>query len=455
MARSAIAAGYEVTVYARHAPNLPIVQRQDGYWIIRARLDWRLLVPGLRAGARRRHAAAVDAMLASSAASTSPAGVPDEPVARNGNDRERAAPKREDGDAGPALRLYLLVRRPFRPLKRWWRIVTMFPLRPLRWAAAVDAVAAPADVWHGMWAGSLPALARLRGRHGGRTIYDSRDVYMLSRDFYRLRSPLRPFLAGLERRWALAADRVITVNEAYADLLQRQLRIDRPAVIFNCPETWTPPQPQPDCLRQALGLGADTAVVLYQGQLIGERGIEQAMDAILTVPQAVLVLMGYGHARIYGSMASAPPYVGRVFVLPPVPPSDLLTWTASADVTVMPIQPTTDNHRYTTPQKLFESIAAGVPMVASDLPAMGEIVRSCEVGVVCDPTSSDEIAAAIRSIVTATDAERVAMRAHVLAVAHRTFNWENQVGTLLGMYEALVPGSSDHLARPPAPGAPA
>jgi glycosyltransferase involved in cell wall biosynthesis len=439
MARAALAAGYEVTVYARHKPGLPIVQEHDGYRIVRAQTDWRLRVPWLRAGARRRLVAAIEAMDAPASATAARSASPGPPTAADDGQAVNSTMTAAHTRFELARRIYHAMRRPFRPLARWSRIITMFPLRPLSWAAAVEAVAAPADIWHGMWAGSLPALSRLRARHGGRTIYDSRDVYMLSRDFYRLERPLRPLLVGLERRWARAADRVLTVNDAYADLLVGSLGIERPAVVLNCPEAWTPPEPAPNRLREALGLDLDTAVVLYQGQLIGERGIEQAMDAILAVPDAVLVLMGYGRDKYYQSMVAAPPYLGRVFVLPPVPPSELLTWTASADVTVMPIQPTTDNHRYTTPQKLFESIAAGVPVVASDLPAMSAVVRSCGVGIACDPVSIDEIAAAIRSLVEVPETERSAMRAHILAVAHQTFNWESQVATLFGLYAALAP----------------
>ena len=106
----------------------------------------------------------------------------------------------------------------------------------------------------------------------------------------------------------------------------------------------------------------------------------------------------------------------------------------------MAIQPTTLNHRYTTPQKLFESFAAGVPVVASDLPGMAPIVRATGAGVVCDPTSPTSIAEAITSIVTAPPEERLAMRDRALRAAHDRYNWEAQLDTLFGLYRELLPG---------------
>jgi glycosyltransferase involved in cell wall biosynthesis len=132
-----------------------------------------------------------------------------------------------------------------------------------------------------------------------------------------------------------------------------------------------------------------------------------------------------------------------VFLVPPVPPSELLEWTASADVTVMAIQPSSLNHHYTTPQKLFESLAAGVPVVASDLPGMAGIVRANGVGLTVDPTSPPAIAAAIRELLDAPDDERQAMRERVLAVAHARYNWEAQVETLMGVYARLVPAGAN------------
>jgi glycogen(starch) synthase len=435
IARSAVAAGYRVTLYARWAPGLPTAEDRDGYRVVRVDSSWRMAVPWLRAAARERWATAVrtntlapgNPSLTGSVAKR-PAG-PGRP-ARGWKASRVAAPARV------AIRL---ARRARGKLTGWLALLQTFPLRPIGWSVALDEVAQPADLWHGMWAGSLPALVRMKRRFGGHAIYDSRDVYLQSRQFQRLEWPLRPILAGLERRWAHRVDRVITVNEAYADLIAAQLRVPRPAVVLNTPERWTPPDLPPDRIREALGVGAGTRVVLYQGQLIADRGIEQAAEAVLSIPDTILVLLGFGpRAAHYRAMTEAAPYAGRVHHLPPVPPDELLSWTASADVAVMAIQPSSTNHEFTTPQKLWEAMAAGVPVVASDLPGMAEVIRETGAGVLCDPTSPASIAAALRQVLDAAPEERLALRRRVLATAHERYTWESQAATLFGLYATLL-----------------
>jgi glycosyltransferase involved in cell wall biosynthesis len=151
------------------------------------------------------------------------------------------------------------------------------------------------------------------------------------------------------------------------------------------------------------------------------------------------VLLGYG--PLQGELearAAAPGLAGRLFVLPAVAPTDLLDWVGSADVVAMPIQPTTLNHRLTTPNKLFEAMASGVPVVASDLPGMAAIVRETGCGVLCDPTSPAAIASAVRSILDAPDGERAAYHDRALVAAHGPYSWEAQVDVLLAEYGRLT-----------------
>ena len=112
------------------------------------------------------------------------------------------------------------------------------------WAVALADTADPADLWHGMWAASLPALDRLRRRHGGRTIYDSRDIYVHARGVETMGRGWKWLLGRLERRWAGRVDAILTVNDAYARILAGQLRVPIPPVVRNTPRRYVPAQPR-------------------------------------------------------------------------------------------------------------------------------------------------------------------------------------------------------------------
>ena len=153
----------------------------------------------------------------------------------------------------------------------------------------------------------------------------------------------------------------------------------------------------------------------------------------------MLVLLGYGSLQgVLEARAADPGLAGRLHVLPAVPPSELLDWVASADVVAMPIQPTTLNHRLTTPNKLFEAMAAGVPVIASDLPGMAGIVRATGCGVVVDPTDPAAIAGQRAISSPSTPAAREAIGRRGLEAHLAEYNWEVQVAILLAEYSRLT-----------------
>jgi glycosyltransferase involved in cell wall biosynthesis len=107
----------------------------------------------------------------------------------------------------------------------------------------------------------------------------------------------------------------------------------------------------------------------------------------------------------------------------------------------MMIQPSTINHRMSTPNKLFECLAAGVPVVASDFPEMRQIV--CDgplgpLGIVAAPDDVQALARAIRAIVAADPSTRAELRARCLRAAHERWNWETESAGLVRLYAELT-----------------
>ena len=346
------------------------------------------------------------------------------------------------GTVAPEQGPVALRRRGVIPTLRWriggaWRIVAI-ALTVRSQTRATKRVAPPADLVHAMAYMGIPVGLALGRRDASRVVYDARDIYTDARNIARLPGPARRLFGRIERGWARRADRVITVNDPYADVMAERFGTERPLVVMNCALQARIPAGRPRRFHEALGLAPDRRVVLYHGGLSPDRGIEQLIDAIPAVPNATLVLMGYGELEgLIRARAADPVADGRIALMPAVPPADLLEWVGSADVAAMPIQPSTLNHRLTTPNKLFEAIMAGVPVVTSDLPGMAPIVRETGCGLAVDPTSPDALAAAIVDLLDGPEASRAAVR-DGLERAREVYTWEHQAQRLIAEYGRLT-----------------
>ena len=418
--------GHTVTVLARWRAGLPAEERHPaGYTIRRVRVEAidGLPFPGavraIRDVLRRIDTRRGDRPPSAAAA---PAGA-------------GTGAQDEGGVAAPDARRSGLFRRLGASVIR--RLAIQLTVRAQ--AKASRQVCPPADLIHGMAYMGIPiALGLGRWLHAP-VVYDARDIYLDAGNLARLSPPMRWLVGRAERAWARRASRVITVNRPYAEVMARRWDVDLPLIVMNCSYRYEPPSPRERRFHDALGLDPATPVVVYQGGFSRDRGIEQLIAAIPDVPDATLVLLGYGSLQAELQRIAADPATGgRVRILPAVPPTELLDWIASADVVAMPIQPTTLNHRLTTPNKLFEALAAGVPVVASDLPGMAPIVRETRCGLLVDPTDPAVIAAALRDVLATPPEEMAVWRARSSAAARETYNWERQMDGLLAEYGRLT-----------------
>ena len=296
--------------------------------------------------------------------------------------------------------------------------------------------------WHANDLTGLAAIVPYLGR-GVPVIYDSHELFLETGTAARLPSPARRLLRLYEKRLVARTFGVITVNDEIAQVLRARYQPKRIAIVHNCPERWQPSTGKP-LLREAAGIPVGAPIVLYHGGLTDGRGVEQLIEAVLAdgLDDVHLVLMGQGEKRDeFQDMAASRRGGERVHLLDPVPPSDLLPWVASADVGAMPNQGTTRNDYFSSPNNLFECIAAGIPVVVSDFPTMRRIVLDDPggaLGAVCDPTNSDSIGGAVRSIVRLSRSDRDELKARCLRAAAEHWNWEAEATGLLSLYAEIL-----------------
>ncbi|HET9083686.1 MAG TPA: glycosyltransferase [Candidatus Limnocylindrales bacterium] len=312
------------------------------------------------------------------------------------------------------------------------------------WAKLGAVEAGQADVYHGHDLSGLEAAGRAHMRYGGHLIYDSHEIFLESGSNAWRPRVVKRYIARREQAWMREVAALVTVNESLARELGDRYRPRRTVVVHNCPERWSPPSTPVDLIRDATGIHASAPIALYHGGFSRHRGMEQLAEAILSpgLEEVHAVFLGYGALRDkLVAMTADDRFGGRLHVLDAVPPNELLPWVASADVAVVAIQPSTLNHRLSTPNKLFEALAAGVPVVVSDFPEMRRIVLDGAIGPlgeVCRPDDIADVARAILKIIDRSSEQRAALRQRCLDAAHERWNWETEAKGLLDLYAPMT-----------------
>jgi glycosyltransferase involved in cell wall biosynthesis len=334
--------------------------------------------------------------------------------------------------------------------QRYHRLLHLAPavIRVATWTRTVLAAFAQgslpaADVWHANDLETLPVALLLRRRYGGRVIYDSHEIYLEMPGPSRMGPLRRWLLRRAEGMMARSADAVITINDPIADELQRRYAIARPLVVRSYPPLWSPEPGFRSPLRPAvrkMGLSDSRRLVMYHGVFQAGRGIEQLLEAALDLNALAVVLLGYGPlTRWLAETAQSPQWRGRLALLPAVPPEELLPWLAGADFSACLIQPVSLTYVLASPNKLYQAIAAGVPVVATKFGPIGEVVEEHHVGVTCDPADVGEVGKALRRLLALSDSERADLRENARRSHQVELNWEHEASDLEALYERLAP----------------
>jgi glycosyltransferase involved in cell wall biosynthesis len=200
------------------------------------------------------------------------------------------------------------------------------------------------------------------------------------------------------------ASAVITVCDSIADELSSgRYRTRRTVnVIRNIPPLSHAASDGRRSLRDEIGAGANTFIVLWQGGVGPTRLIEPIVEAFEFIPRGILVIRGpfiedFGSG--YLELARSRGAGGRVFCLPPVSSRDVVVAAAGADAGIWSLPNLCKNFYYALPNKVFEYLAAGLPLLAADYPEVQRLVRRYEIGLSFDPYDPASIAAQVNRMI--------------------------------------------------------
>ena len=287
-----------------------------------------------------------------------------------------------------------------------------------------------ANDYNTMWIGVAAKLLR-----GSRLVYDAHELWP---DRYQ-RPEWRPWLLLGEWLFVRLADANLTVSPGCAEVMARRYRVAPPIVVRNVPERVLTSPPPAERLRDARG----APLAVYVGGLVSGRGIEETIEALPAAPDLRLVLMGRGQDAYRARLERLAAELGvadRVEYRPPVEPAEVVEAISGAEMGLSLIQPICLSNVLSLPNKLFEYTAAGLPVVASDLPVLGAVVREEGIGEAVPPDDIEAIAKAMRDL--AEPQRNAEVRERVRSFAEQV-TWERERRILESVYASPAGAGAD------------
>ncbi len=189
--------------------------------------------------------------------------------------------------------------------------------------------------------------------------------------------------------------------------------------------------------RNTLGLPPGKLIILQGNGINIQRGAEEAVEAMKWVDNATMVIVGDGDVvPQLKQQVKLQNLESRVLFIPRQPPDRLTHYTLHASIGLTLDKDTNMNYHFSLPNKLFDYIHAGVPVLASKLPEIQRIVAHYGIGDFIETHDPEHIAQKINGMFANVEAMHNFREALTKAASELT--WENEEKVLLAIFEKYV-----------------
>ena len=265
-----------------------------------------------------------------------------------------------------------------------------------------------------------------------RLIYDTHELFTEVPELENRRFAKNAWL-NIEKFIFPKLNNVITVNESIAKIYEAKYAKSI-LVVRNVPEKY---ENQISFSKSKIGLPEDKFILIIQGSGLNvDRGVEEAVLSMQFIDNALLVIVGSGDViPIAKEIVSQKRLDDKVKFFDKRPYLEMMQLTSNANIGLSLDKPLSDNYRFSLPNKLFDYIQAGIPILSSELIELKKIITKYEIGCFVKTVSPEEIAKNINFLIANPDILDVYKTNCIRAAENE--NWELEKMKLVRFIEDL------------------
>lgn len=219
-------------------------------------------------------------------------------------------------------------------------------------------------------------------------VYDSHE-YFTEVPELTSRPKIKKIWEGIEAWIFPKLQTIYTVNESIAQLYRDKYKKDV-AVVRNISPTW---KPLSVMTKSDLGIPDDKFIIIIQGAGINiDRGAEEAVEAMKHIENAALIIVGDGDVIPQLKLTVTNYDLNeKVLFFGKRPYSEMMNFTYLADVGLTLDKPTNLNYKFSLPNKVFDYIHAGTPIICTDLVEVSAIINKHSIGLILPELSPENL----------------------------------------------------------------
>lgn len=285
----------------------------------------------------------------------------------------------------------------------------------------------------GLWV--LPAVMIRQIFSFSHLVYDAHE-YFAGLEILQHRPLRRQFWLLIEKISIPHIHTLITVSEPLGNLFKQRYSNLKNVIILKSMPSVKDIQP---LIPGKYDKNHKRLRMIFHGYFLKGRALPQIIQALTLIKDISfeLILMGQGPLKGYlESLTKQNGLEGVVLFHPIAEKNELLPILAGADVGLSLIEADCENRKYSLPNKFFELICAGVPVLASNIITQQSYVDKFELGITVDPQNIELIAKAMIFMLTNAD-KRKKWASNCLAAARSDLNWEKESEKLKQCYMTL------------------
>jgi len=227
---------------------------------------------------------------------------------------------------------------------------------------------------------------------------------------------------------------VMTVSDSIAKQYEEEYRVNV-ITVRNCSRITEAIFP---FSREELDINPDHLLLILQGTGINiDRGGEELIEAIGLTDGVSLLIVGSGDRYNYLKEMTEDSGLGeKIRFIPAVSWDILMKYTKSADAGLSLDNSTNLNYRFSLPNKLFDYISAGIPIIATDLPEVSKILKEYTCGLLITRPDPEEISIVVKKL--RDDKVLLSELKHNSVIASKSINWEKESQKVKDLYNSII-----------------